>query len=56
MATTMMATTFSQFTGLRSQFKGSPVQGLVAAQPMTRRRGKGALGVRCDFIGSSTNV
>lgn len=28
----------------------------VAAQPMTKRKGKGALGVRCDFIGSSTNV
>lgn len=23
---------------------------------MTKRKGKGALGVRCDFIGSSTNV
>jgi hypothetical protein len=28
----------------------------VAAQPMTSRRGKGALAVRYDFIGSSTNV
>ncbi|KAE9587632.1 putative photosystem I [Lupinus albus] len=27
----------------------------VAVQPM-RRRGKGALGVRCDFIGSQTNL
>lgn len=28
----------------------------VASQSMTKRKGKGALGVRCDFIGSSTNV
>ena len=55
MATSMM-TTLPQFTGLRPQLKPSPIQGLVAAQPMTRRKGKGALGVRCDFIGSSTNV
>ncbi|TKY72993.1 Photosystem I reaction center subunit psaK [Spatholobus suberectus] len=55
MATTVM-TTLPQFSGLRPQFSASPVQNLVAVQPM-RRKGKGALGARCeDFIGSSTNL
>ncbi|KAL1370774.1 hypothetical protein HN51_000972 [Arachis hypogaea] len=54
MATTMM-TTLPQFNGLRPKFSASPVQNLVAVQPM-RRKAKGALGTRCDFIGSETNL
>ncbi|KAL9328494.1 hypothetical protein ACSQ67_003497 [Phaseolus vulgaris] len=54
MATTAM-TTLPQFTGLRPQFSAVPVQSLVAVQTM-RRKGKGALGTRCDYIGSSTNL
>ncbi|CAH2059389.1 unnamed protein product [Thlaspi arvense] len=41
-----------QFNGLRaSKISVSPVQVL----PM-RRKGNGALGAKCDFIGSSTNL
>uniref|UniRef100_A0A5B6ZXE3 Photosystem I reaction center subunit psaK, chloroplastic n=1 Tax=Davidia involucrata TaxID=16924 RepID=A0A5B6ZXE3_DAVIN len=49
-------TSLPQFNGLRpkSSFV-SPVQSLVAVQPM-KRRGKGALGARCNFIGSPTNL
>ncbi|KAL2333358.1 hypothetical protein Fmac_014571 [Flemingia macrophylla] len=53
MATTVM-TTLPQFSGLRPQLTNAPVQNLVAV-PM-RRKGKGALGARCDFIGSPTNL
>ncbi|XP_057467738.1 photosystem I reaction center subunit psaK, chloroplastic-like [Actinidia eriantha] len=52
MATSMM-TSIPQFTGLRPKL--SPVKCMVGAQPM-RRRGNGRLSVRCDFIGSSTNL
>ncbi|KAI4297454.1 hypothetical protein L6164_037345 [Bauhinia variegata] len=54
MASTAM-TTLPQFTGLRPKFSAAPVQSLVSVQPM-KRRGKGALGARCDFIGSPTNL
>ena len=55
MAATMM-TSLPQFNGLKPKtFSTSPVQGLVAVQPM-RRKGHGALGARCDFIGSPTNL
>ncbi|XP_052180608.1 photosystem I reaction center subunit psaK, chloroplastic [Diospyros lotus] len=50
-------TSLPQFSGLRPQSPSpiSPVQSLVAIQPM-KRKGKGALGARCDFIGSPTNL
>uniref|UniRef100_A0A5B7A2E8 Photosystem I reaction center subunit psaK, chloroplastic n=1 Tax=Davidia involucrata TaxID=16924 RepID=A0A5B7A2E8_DAVIN len=55
MATTVM-TSLPQFNGLRPKTSSvSPVQNLVAVQPM-KRKGKGALGARCDFIGSPTNL
>ncbi|MCD7460166.1 hypothetical protein HAX54_042975 [Datura stramonium] len=55
MASTMM-TSLPQFKGLKPQtFSTSPVQGLVAVQPR-RNNGQGALGARCEFIGSSTNL
>ncbi len=54
MATTVM-TTLPQFNGLRPKFSTSPAPTLAAVQPM-RRKGNGALGARCDFIGSSTNL
>ncbi|KAL8468607.1 hypothetical protein ACS0TY_031705 [Phlomoides rotata] len=55
MATTVM-TSLPQFNGLKPQTPSvSPVKNLVAVQS-TRRRGHGALGARCDFIGSSTNL
>ncbi|KAJ8561167.1 hypothetical protein K7X08_027357 [Anisodus acutangulus] len=56
MAATMM-TSLPQFNGLKpNTFSTSPVQGLVAVQPMRRNNGLGAMGARCDFIGSSTNL
>ncbi|PKI68110.1 photosystem I reaction center subunit psaK, chloroplastic [Punica granatum] len=54
MATTVM-TTLPQFNGLRPSVSAAPVKGLAAVQPMGRK-GKGALGARCDFIGSPTNL
>lgn len=55
MASTMM-TTLPQFNGLRPQaFSTSPVQGLVPVQPR-KNKGQGAMGARCEFIGSSTNL
>ncbi|CAN4077079.1 unnamed protein product [Withania somnifera] len=55
----MAATLISlpQFNGLKPQaaFSASPLQGLVSVQPR-RNKGQGALGARCDFIGSSTNL
>ncbi|KAK1381984.1 PSI-K [Heracleum sosnowskyi] len=55
MATAVM-TSLPQFNGLRASSSSvSPVRGLVAVQPM-KRKGNGALGARCDFIGSSTNL
>ncbi|GAV76409.1 PSI_PSAK domain-containing protein [Cephalotus follicularis] len=56
MATTSM-TTLSQFNGLRPNFSATPLKTLmqVAVQPMGRK-GKGALGARCDYIGSPTNL
>ncbi|XAR72521.1 Photosystem I [Bertholletia excelsa] len=57
MATAMM-TSLPQFNGLRPTLSSSPspVQSLQVAMPAMKRRGKGALGARCDFIGSPTNL
>ncbi|KAM3700921.1 hypothetical protein ACB098_05G133500 [Castanea mollissima] len=63
MATTVM-TSLPQFNGLRPNLSAAPVKSMVsvpfprqaAIQPM-RRKGKGALGARCEgFIGSPTNL
>ncbi|KAE9608231.1 hypothetical protein Lal_00003426 [Lupinus albus] len=54
MATSLM-TTLPQFNGLRPKFSPAPLHNMVTVQPM-RRKGKGGLGVRCDFIGSPTNL
>ncbi|KAK1378385.1 PSI-K [Heracleum sosnowskyi] len=56
MATAAM-TTIPQFNGLRanSLSVSTPVRSLVSVRPMNRK-GNGALGARCDFIGSSTNL
>ncbi|KAL3643733.1 hypothetical protein CASFOL_014548 [Castilleja foliolosa] len=55
MATAVM-TTLPQFNGLKPQSaSASPLKNMVAVQPM-RRKGQGALGARCDFIGSPTNL
>ncbi|XP_057763915.1 photosystem I reaction center subunit psaK, chloroplastic isoform X2 [Salvia miltiorrhiza] len=54
MASVVM-TSLPQFNGLKPQTPTlSPVKNLVTV-PM-RRRGQGALGARCDFIGSPTNL
>ncbi|KAL8192274.1 hypothetical protein R6Q57_027941 [Mikania cordata] len=47
-----------QFTGLKPTSQSlSSVQNVIALQPMKpKEKGKGALGVRCDFIGSPTNL
>ncbi|KAJ9565725.1 hypothetical protein OSB04_001691 [Centaurea solstitialis] len=66
MASSAMAS-LPQFSGLRASSASSPIQSMskpkivppfqVAFQPMKpKTKGKGALGVRCDFIGSSTNL
>ncbi|KAM1032752.1 hypothetical protein ACFX14_036276 [Malus domestica] len=55
MATATVTTSLPQFNGLRPQISFSNVQSMAIAQPM-RRKGQGALGARCDFIGSSTNL
>ncbi|KAI3824588.1 hypothetical protein L1987_06051 [Smallanthus sonchifolius] len=55
MATAVMSS-LPQFTGLKAASSSlSPVQSMVSMQPM-KPKGNGALGVRCDFIGSSTNL
>ncbi|KAK4589039.1 hypothetical protein RGQ29_019868 [Quercus rubra] len=55
MATTVM-TSLPQFNGLRPNLSAAPVKSMAAIQPM-RRKGKGALGARCEgFIGSPTNL
>ncbi|KAM1484739.1 hypothetical protein TB2_035837 [Malus domestica] len=55
MATATVTTSLPQFNGLIPQISFSNVQSMAIAQPM-RRKGQGALGARCDFIGSSTNL
>ncbi|XP_022885528.1 photosystem I reaction center subunit psaK, chloroplastic-like [Olea europaea var. sylvestris] len=53
---TAVITSLPQFSGLRLKpASASPVKSLVAAQPM-KHKGQGALGARCDFIGSPTNL
>ncbi|KAL0305442.1 UNVERIFIED_CONTAM: Photosystem I reaction center subunit psaK, chloroplastic [Sesamum calycinum] len=55
MATALM-TSLPHFNGLKPQSPSlSPLKNLVAVQPMGRK-GQGALGARCDFIGSPTNL
>ncbi|KAL3522792.1 hypothetical protein ACH5RR_015626 [Cinchona calisaya] len=55
MASAVM-TTLPQFNGLWPKTaSAAPVQRLVAVQPV-KSRGQGALGARCDFIGSPTNL
>ncbi|PIA25096.1 hypothetical protein AQUCO_12500009v1 [Aquilegia coerulea] len=54
-SSTTVMTSLPQFSGLRPQASTVHAGSLVVAQPI-RRRGKGALGVRCDFIGSPTNL
>ncbi|XP_076960350.1 photosystem I reaction center subunit psaK, chloroplastic-like [Bidens hawaiensis] len=55
---TAVVSSLPQFTGLKATSSSlSPVQNMVALRPMKLKgKGKGALGVRCDFIGSSTNL
>ncbi|XP_073005757.1 photosystem I reaction center subunit psaK, chloroplastic-like [Typha latifolia] len=47
---TAVMTSIPQFSGLKAQ---SPSMVML---PSRRQRGRGALGARCDFIGSSTNI
>ncbi|OMO92358.1 Photosystem I PsaG/PsaK protein [Corchorus olitorius] len=54
MAATAM-TTLPQFSGLRPNISAAPIRSMAVVQPM-RRKGNGALGARCDFIGSPTNL
>ncbi|GMH31058.1 hypothetical protein Nepgr_032901 [Nepenthes gracilis] len=44
-----------RFTGLRPQHSATPAKSLAAVSPLNRR-GSGALGARCGFIGSPTNL
>ncbi|XP_010275923.1 PREDICTED: photosystem I reaction center subunit psaK, chloroplastic-like [Nelumbo nucifera] len=56
LATPTAVTTFlPQFSGLRPRSSSARADGLVSFQPV-RSKGKGALGARCDFIGSPTNL
>ncbi|XP_042510349.1 photosystem I reaction center subunit psaK, chloroplastic-like [Macadamia integrifolia] len=50
-----VVTSLPQFTGLRFSISTARVENSVTVQPI-RNKGKGALGARCDFIGSSTNL
>ncbi|XP_043689706.1 photosystem I reaction center subunit psaK, chloroplastic-like [Telopea speciosissima] len=52
---TALITSLPQFSGLRSTTSSTRVENLVTVQPI-RNKGKGALGARCDFIGSPTNL
>ncbi|RRT78579.1 hypothetical protein B296_00007293 [Ensete ventricosum] len=42
--------------GALPHFNGLKVQPSTVALPQPKQRGRGALGARCDFIGSSTNI
>ncbi|RZC43659.1 hypothetical protein C5167_036611 [Papaver somniferum] len=48
-------TSLPQFSGLRSKPSAPRVDSLVSILPM-KRKGNGALGARCDYIGSPTNL
>ncbi|KAK6917110.1 Photosystem I reaction center subunit V/PsaK [Dillenia turbinata] len=49
-------TSLPRFNGLKATAQlASPVQSLAVVQPM-RRKGMGALGARCGYIGSPTNL
>ncbi|XP_071921330.1 photosystem I reaction center subunit psaK, chloroplastic-like [Coffea arabica] len=55
MASAVM-TSLPQFNGLRPKTAAfSPVRSLVAVQPM-KSKGQGAVGARCGYIGSPTNL
>ncbi|GAA0165106.1 hypothetical protein Leryth_003175 [Lithospermum erythrorhizon] len=51
-------TTLPQFHGLKANnsLASSSLQSSIAMPPIKRRGQNGALGARCDFIGSSTNL
>ncbi|XP_077253814.1 photosystem I subunit K isoform X1 [Tasmannia lanceolata] len=52
---TAVMTSLPHFNGLKSKPYIVPAQSLATLQPL-RRKGNGALGARCDFIGSPTNL
>nr|DAD45936.1 TPA_asm: hypothetical protein HUJ06_004166 [Nelumbo nucifera] len=52
---TAVMTYLPQFSGLRPKSQTARADSLVSFQPI-RSKGKGALGARCDFIGSPTNL
>ncbi|KAG9439102.1 hypothetical protein H6P81_019267 [Aristolochia fimbriata] len=52
---TALMTSLPNFNGLKTNPSVVPARSLASVQPL-RRRGNGALGARCDFIGSPTNV
>ncbi|GMH20811.1 hypothetical protein Nepgr_022653 [Nepenthes gracilis] len=53
---TALAPSLPLFNGLRPHRSTSNVNSLQAVVLPSKRRGGGALGARCDFIGSSTNL
>ncbi|KAI4372071.1 hypothetical protein MLD38_010353 [Melastoma candidum] len=55
-SSTAMMSMVPQFNGLRPSVSAAPVQNSASAVMPMRRKGKGALGARCDFIGSPTNL
>ncbi|KAK3205718.1 hypothetical protein Dsin_019764 [Dipteronia sinensis] len=48
-------TTLPQFNGLRPNFSAAPLLQAAAVLPI-RPKGNGALGARCGYIGSATNL
>uniref|UniRef100_A0A1D1Y101 Photosystem I reaction center subunit psaK, chloroplastic n=1 Tax=Anthurium amnicola TaxID=1678845 RepID=A0A1D1Y101_9ARAE len=50
LSSSAVVTSLPQFSGLR------PSKPSMAMLPAIRRRGNGALGARCDYIGSPTNI
>ncbi|KAE7996111.1 hypothetical protein FH972_000859 [Carpinus fangiana] len=53
---TAVVTSLPHYNGFKPNVSAAaPVRSLAAVQPM-RRKGKGALGARCGFIGSPTNL
>ncbi|XP_068654472.1 photosystem I reaction center subunit psaK, chloroplastic [Aristolochia californica] len=52
---TALTTYLPNFNGLKSNPSVVPARSLAIAQPL-RRKANGALGARCDYIGSATNL
>ncbi|OVA05583.1 Photosystem I PsaG/PsaK protein [Macleaya cordata] len=52
---TAVMTSLPQFSGLRSKPSSARVESLATVLPI-KRKGNGALGARCDFIGTPTNL